>query len=364
MISFSKHLKLIFFSSLLLLLVLVSTLYINAAFIGSADTNRQKSSLIPVAVLGDSDSHSYRDSYDNLSRGGNYQTRTFNWLELWARLSADEIYPGATGVWGSHYRIARIKNLFMLKSRSPKKLDYEYNYAVSGLGCQSLLDDWPYQGKWLLNELKSNPEYWRNGLVIIKIGINNIGKNTDLLNWKNTGLDAEAASAVTGCVDAITKMSDRIIAQQPGIKVAISGITRNYNFIDEWHTPLNPEDIQNIESVLSEFDSRLQRYASGSTMIAYIDDHYWFNQTFGSKESGDLKSKIHFTEGIDLINASGDEPINMLLQDHHTGTLYNALWITHLITEINQQLGLTLSLPTRHDVIRITELIPASETDL
>ena len=343
--------------------VVVLILYVNEKFIGMPDNNRQASSLIPVAVLGDSDSHSYRDSYDNKSRGGEYHAYSYNWLELWARLSENEIYPGLWGVWGSHYRIARIKNMLMLKSRSPKKLDYEYNFALSGLKCRSLLDDWPYQGKWLLNELKSNPGYWANGLVIIKIGINDLGQNSDLIKWKKTGMDQKSSILVSNCINSIIKISDLILAESPGIRVAITGMVRGYNFMDEWNEKLNKHDIQNIESVLSEFDFRLKKYANNLTRVAYIDDHFWFNRIFGSQEFDNLKSKIEFIEGTELINASGDEPINMLMQDNHTGTLYNGLWITHLVNELNGQFGMSLSIPNYQDVMKIAGLVSNSNQD-
>lgn len=347
--------------SLFCFIFLTLILYINEQFIGTADSNRLPSSLTPVAVLGDSDSHSYRDSYDNKSRGGDYHAYSFNWLELWAHLSEYEIYPGQWGVWGNNYRIARIKNIFLLKSRSPKKLDYEYNYAVSGLGCQSLLDEWPYQGKWLLNEIKSNPEYWANGLVIIKIGFNDIGKNNDLNKWKKTGLDQKASILVSSCTNSIIKTSNLILSELPGIRVAITGIARNYNFMDEWDEKLNRNSITNIESVLSEYDSRLLKYANNTTRVAYIDDHYWFNDIFGSQESSNLKSQVEFFEGVNLINASGDEPINILLHDHHTGSLYNGLWLTHMISEINQQVGMKLSLPDLKKVLEIAGLAENSK---
>lgn len=345
------------FFCLLCLLFLTLALYANNNFIGQPDKNRQINSLVPIAVLGDSDSHSYRDSYDNKERGGQYHAYSYNWIELWSRLAKNEINPGQWGTWGNHYRVARIKNLLMLKSRSPKKLDYEYNYAVSGLSCRSLLNDWPYQGKWLLNEIRSNTDYWNNGIVIIKIGYNDIGKTSDLKQWKKTGLSTESSTLVSNCTDSIMAMSDSILAISPSVKISIAGVARTYNFMDEWDERLDEKSIQNIEEVLSGFDSRLEKYASDRTRVAYIDDHFWFNNIFGSQESNDLKPGVEFSQDIELINASGDEPVNMLLADHHTGTLYNGLWINHLITEINRQLNMTLSRPELRQVAETAGLI-------
>lgn len=353
-----RQIAAICFFCLLCLLSLILVLYANNNFIGQPDKNRQIDSLVPIAVLGDSDSHSYRDSYDNKERGGKHHANSYNWIELWSRLAKDEINPGQWGTWGSHYRIARIKNMLILKSRSPKKLDYEYNYAVSGLSCRSLLTEWPYQGKWLLNEIRSNTEYWNNGIVIIKIGYNDIGKASDLKQWKKSGLSAESTALVSNCIDSIITMSNSILAVSPNVKISITGVARTYNFMDEWDESLDEKSVQNIEEVLSEFDSRLIKYTTDQSRVAYIDDHIWFNKIFGSQESNDLKSRIEFFEGIELINASGDEPINMLLADHHTGTLYNGLWINHLINEINRQFNMTLSIPDLRQVVETAGLTP------
>ena len=336
-------------------------LYLTNSFVGMPDKSRNIDSRTPIAVLGDSDSHSYRDTYDNKSRGGEYNDYSFNWLELWERLAGDEISPGRWGVSGSPFRGARLKIILGLKSRLPQKLDYEFNFAFSGLRCKSLLDSWPYQGTQLINELRSNPKFWAKGLVIIRIGINDFGNPGEILRWAEIGLNERSSKTISNCVDTITKISDSILSQASNTRIAILGMTRTYNFSGECCQKLEQAEIENIEQVLSLFDNSLKKYASNLSNVAFIDDHFWFNDIFGSQELGNLKSKINYLGSIELINSSGDHPKNMLLADHHTGSLYNGLWLTQLISELNLQLGTKFSLPRRTDVIKIVGMATQKE---
>lgn len=345
----------------LFLIGIIAFLYLTNNFIGMPDDHRNIDSRVPIAVLGDSDSHSYRDKYVGPLRGGKYHDYTFNWIELWAKLSGDEISPGRWIVTGSPYRGERVKNALGIKNRSPQKLDYEFNYALSGLRCNSLLGSWPYQGEQLINELRSNPEFWAKGLVIIRIGINDFGNRDEILRWAKIGLNDKSSEIISNCVDSITKISDSISSQSPNTKIAILGMTRGYNFADECCQNLEKPEIENIEQVLSLFDNNLKKYASNLSNIAFIDDHFWFNNIFGSQELGNLKPKIDYVGSTELINSSGDHPKNMLLADHHTGTLYNGLWLIQLISELNRQLGTKFSLPRLTDVIKIAGMATQKE---
>ena len=342
---------------LLILLTLLSIyiyLYVSNSFIGMPDKYEHLDKRLTVAVLGDSDSHSYRDTYDNKLRGGIYNKNTYNWFELWNLLSKKEINSGEWGAWGNHYRITKIKHRLGIKSRSPRKLDYKYNYSLSGLKCDSLFDTWPYQGQWLLEEIRSNPVRWSKGLVIIRIGINDIGNKNEVTKWAKTGLDEIAQNKVTECVNAITTSAQKLKNESRTIKIALIGVTRSYNFSGYCCQNLTREEINNIENVLQEFDKKLIKFSGLSENISYIDDHYWFNNLFGSQENQNLLEKINYDGTIDLYNKSGDFPNNILLSDDHTGTLYNGLWVNHLISVLNKDFQLNLSSLALEDVIAIS----------
>lgn len=114
--------------------------------------------IIPLAVLGDSDSHSYHDtiSFKNpLERGGKFRSITFQWTEVLARLRNNQIDQGYWGVWGSRRGlIAEFRSALGLEGRAPKKLDFRYNFAVSGAGCADLVEGYSRQTQRLLYLMK------------------------------------------------------------------------------------------------------------------------------------------------------------------------------------------------------------------
>src|SRR3954468_5096731 len=68
-------------------------------------TTGAPSSVPPVAVLGDSDSHSYQDRISfrrgNGERGAEYREITLQWTEVLARLHGDALDFGAWGTYGT-----------------------------------------------------------------------------------------------------------------------------------------------------------------------------------------------------------------------------------------------------------------------
>ena len=140
--------------------------------------------IIPLAVLGDSDSHSYHDtiSFKNpLERGGKFRSITFQSTEVLERLRNNQIDQGSWGVWGSKRGlIAELRSAIGLEGRAPKKLDFQYNFAVSGAGCADLVEGYGRQTQRLLYLMKKKPLQWQNGLIVIRIGINSIGQTRQL----------------------------------------------------------------------------------------------------------------------------------------------------------------------------------------
>ena len=65
---------------------------------------------IPLAVLGDSDSHAYQDSIliplSSGKRGGKFRATTLQWTEVLDKLRSTQINQGAWGVWGAPIKIA------------------------------------------------------------------------------------------------------------------------------------------------------------------------------------------------------------------------------------------------------------------
>ena len=83
---------------------------------------------VPLAALGDSDTHSYQDRVSfpagSFKRGGAFRATTFQWIEVLARLRGSELDPGPWGVWGTRGRIATLQEWFGWEGRAPRKEDY------------------------------------------------------------------------------------------------------------------------------------------------------------------------------------------------------------------------------------------------
>ena len=101
------------------------------------------SSAIPLAVVGDSNSHSYQDNVwfpaDTTERGGALRSRTFQWTEVLARLRGHQLDQGPWMPWGRPGVVALAREWMGLSGgRAPRKEDYLYNFANSGAACKNL----------------------------------------------------------------------------------------------------------------------------------------------------------------------------------------------------------------------------------
>ncbi|MFT6988283.1 MAG: hypothetical protein ACJASL_000245 [Paraglaciecola sp.] len=310
----------------------------------------QNKNIIPIAVLGDSDSHNYHDQYDNKARGGDYHSVTFNWPTLWDKFRSQEINMGIYGTWGTHYRIARIKHWLGLTGRAPKKLDYNYNYAVSGLRCESLLQGWPYQAKWLIKRLESEATHWNNGLVVIRISVNDLGSTEQLVTWGNTGLNKHAQEVVTNCVTQINEAIDQILSIHSSVKVAVMGMCRDCNITDTYTVWPKLSQIENRNQVLSLFDKKLINYASQHNRVLFIDDVKWLSKRYGDRHHEPINFETKLANKIKIISRQGNHPSNLILADYHAGTVYNGLWLNNLIDQLNTGFQLHLSPLTEEEI--------------
>ena len=78
---------------------------------------------VPLAVVGDSDSHSYQDRLSfpegTAKRGGRYRQTTLQWDEVLARLRGGQLDLGAWGEYGTCARVAGLGRPLGLLLRAP-----------------------------------------------------------------------------------------------------------------------------------------------------------------------------------------------------------------------------------------------------
>jgi GDSL-like Lipase/Acylhydrolase family len=337
---------------LVLLFVAVFTAVIaSAAVIVLSDSGERPStsarpqSAVPMAVLGDSDSHSFHDRthfpHGSDQRGGEYRAITFNWPEVLMRLRGDQIDLGEWGSWGPTNVVAKAREVLKLPVRRPQKEDYRYNFAINGAGCKDLNHGWRQVDR-LLATMRLESTRWEGGVIVFRIGVNDIG-DTEHLTTYAASPDAEKEK-IDYCLDQIESAVARIRELQPGARFVLVGMFNNAHWardLDKWQSPA---ELANISLALNRFDARLEQLAAADPNIAFFDDRAWFDQHWGSRDdSGRPAYKtISLPSGLRVTNSQGDEPTNATLNDGHAGTVWNGLWAQSLIELINQEFGLAI----------------------
>jgi len=67
-----------------------------------------------------------------------------------------------------------------IRARAPAKQDFLYNQAISGATCKDLMHGGFRQAPRLVALMNLAPRYWRQGVVVIRIGQNDWGPLIDL----------------------------------------------------------------------------------------------------------------------------------------------------------------------------------------
>ena len=314
---------------------------------------------LPVAVLGNSDSHAYQDTLllQGDLRGAGYRPNTFQWTEIWARLRPTEVDQGRWGVWGSRLKIARLRRALGMSARAPMKLDYEFNFALSGARCANLLDEGFPQAPALLSLMDRSPGAWAGGVVIIRIGINSVGLTPQLEEYAATGLTSAARDRVAGCVSAIERTVQLIRSRHPTTKIVLVSISDDRNLasnLERWRDRASNE---NIEAVQALFDAGLRGLAAKDAHAAFIDERAWFRRQWGGRTPDGAPDYRTVSLGgtTPVRNAIGDHPSNLTLADGHAGTVSNALWLNELIDVLNARWQLRLTPLRTEEIARLAD---------
>lgn len=309
----------------------------------SPDQNPASHGRIPIAVLGDSDSHSYRDAHYGMRRGGDYHSVTFQWTEILARLRSSEIELGEFGYWGTRGIIHNIRGAFGLDARTPRKQDYEYNFAFSGASCEELAPhSWQQQSVQLRKLMDRDPEYWRDGLVIIRIGVNDFGQWPKLKTYLRGVINEPIRQPITDCIKHVGDAVKRIRQKYPSVKIALVGIFDNSNWLAE---EMDKSGHDNVNKVLDIFDHGLMKLANNDPYTMFVEDRNWYSQLLGRWGAGGYIGTRTYSLGgpRSIRNTLGDHPANIGLADKHAGTVFNGLWIRHLFSHLNQYFGLGIT---------------------
>lgn len=316
---------------------------------------------IPIAVIGDSGSHSYQDHITfptgSRERGGRWRPRTFQWTEVLAQLRGNEIDLGPWITWGRPGLVELGRELIGLTvGRAPKKEDFLYNFSNSGAACKNIMGTrWGQryrQAPRLVALMNRQPDQWRRGVVVIAIGTNDWYGLLDLQS--RDPLAPELQRVMAFCKEQISAAITLIHSSHPSTRVLVVGLGNAaddpINF-DRFH---NAAAMHNIRTALGSANDALRQIAAQDPKrIAYADYHAWFMEHWGERgPHGEPTYKsLELPGGIHITNTAGDEPGNALLSDLHGGLLFNGLWAQFLIGRLHHAFEMPLTPITDDEVV-------------
>ncbi|MGO4392691.1 SGNH/GDSL hydrolase family protein [Variovorax sp. M-6] len=318
---------------------------------------------IPMAVLGDSNSHSYQDRsafpLGGSERGGALRQTTLQWTEALTRLRGDEIDLGPWVLWGRPWWVAWARELVGLQpSRAPKKEDYLYNFANSGAGCRHLIGErrgQPFrQAPRLVALMDQQPEQWRRGVVVISIGPNDWNPWLELQSRDPSA--PELRNAIDYCSQQIRAAIALIHASHPSTRILISGLGNEADDPENFDKYRDGTAMANIRKALAGANAELRKIAAADPLrIAYVDYNEWFIQRWGQRgpDGEPTYKSAAIGPTLRITNTAGDEPHNALLGDHHGGTALNAMWAQSLVQWLRESFALPLTPISDKEVARL-----------
>ena len=311
-------------------------------------TQDRPANAVALAVLGDSNSHSYQDSLafppGSPLRGGAQRSRTFNWVEVLARLRGREVDPGPWLVWGSSGLLASGREALGLDGgRAPRKLDYLYNFANSGAGCDDLMVGRHRQAPRLVALMDKEPARWQRGVVVIRIGLNDW---SPLLQAQARGEQAGVVdAAIARCRQRFSEAIGLIRARHAATRILVVGIGNEIDDPGQFEYFRSAAEIERIGRALERFNGALKEMAARTPNAAFFDDAAWFRARWGQRGPQGQPDYRSVRVGPDFFvaNTAGDAPQNALVADHHAGLVWNALWAQSLVARLREAFGVPVT---------------------
>jgi hypothetical protein len=322
---------------------------------------------IRFAVLGDSDSQSFHDTLllgAPDMRGGAYRATTWQWTEVLGQLRGEQLDLGEWGAWGTSRYRAYLEEALGRPARAPRKDDYRYNFAISGAVCNQLMGHPLREAVRLVQLMDTEPDAWKDGIVLIRIGINDLGAH-DVLDAMSRDPNApHPAAVIQGCIGAVGEAVALIRSRHPDTRIALVGVLSNADWTVEFDHWQSAREIANIDAGLDRFDNGLRKLAAMDAHVAFFDDRAWFRSLWGARdEQGRPNYKtVHLSSGPAITNTTGDDPHNAVLADNHAGVVWNTLWAQHLVASLNAAFGLDLRPITDAEVVRFLQPSFAAST--
>lgn len=313
-----------------------------------------------LAVVGDSDSHAYHDSLrfsgQDGQRGGAYHATTLQWTEVLDRLRGSQVDQGRWGEYGTYGIVAKAEELLGLPTRAPEKEDFEYNFAVSGARCTDLMDA-ERQVPRLVRLMDQAPAQWRDGVVLIRIGVNSFGQYDSLEKLAADPRDPAVSPEIDRCIADMKRAVALLRQRHPQTRVVLVGIFNNAHVGGSVHKFQSPRMQANIASALDRYDDALKGMAARDPRVVFFDDRAWFAARWGgrSADGSPAYRPVRIAGRFAVANTQGDAPSNAVLGDGHAGVAWNALWAQALVELLNQRFRAGVAPITDADILPLVE---------
>lgn len=331
---------------------------------GVVQAPRHAAAAISLAVLGDSNSHSYQDRISfplsSSERGGTLRAATLQWTEVLARLRGDQVDLGPWVAWGRWGPVAAVRETFGLRGdRAPRKEDFLHNFANSGAACRHLTTGRYRQAQRLVALMDEDPARWERGAVVIRIGLNDWG---GLMEAQSRDPDVpETQATIDMCIRHTGDAMRMIHAAHPRTRLVLVGVANESDdpaYFERW---LSKTETDNVAKALKRLNDALQKLAASEPNTTFFDDDAWVRRHWGSRDANGRPAyrTVIIGDSLKVTNTAGDAPTNAVVGDHHAGLVYNALWAQSLTESLHDEAGLALT-PIRDDeIVRFVEAVIA-----
>jgi hypothetical protein len=253
----------------------------------------------------------------------------------------NQVDLGEWGERGTRRSVAELMDWVGLGGRFPRKQDYLYNLAFAGATCGSLLG---YDGRLarrLVAEMDRNPAKWRNGVVIIALGVNDFGHANSLDLLAQDPGAPQVRAKIDQCLEEIRATVSLIRKGYPGTRFVLVGILGDVDDLSNMTRWRSPAAIRNIGAGFDVFDQGLEAMAAADPRIAFAPLRPWFAAHWGGRDAQGQPNYKSFAVGNFVVSYSaGDDPKNCLTADEHTGVVWNTLWVQSLVALMNAKFAL------------------------
>lgn len=320
-------------------------------------------STVPFGMLGDSDTACYQDSIafpaNGPQPGGKFQAITLQWPEVLARIRDHQVDLGEWAVWGvpAWLSLARVRDGLGLNWRGPQRETYQHNLAWPST-CDSLTEGAWRQAQRLVDVMDEQPSWWRNGVVVVRSGVNSFGKAKTLDVLARDPDDPAVVEVIASCVSHVRDAVRLIHSRHPETRVVLVGILNNSDWPTYFSRWQSGAEQRNLNRGLDHYDAALRAMADGDRRLAFFDDRAWFAKHWGRRNPDTGMPDYHAArigKGLSVFNTMGDSLDHAVLANGHAGLVWNVLWVQELAQLVRAQFGLLIDAIPDAEVARFVE---------